>query len=174
MSHRPARNTAILSALAASLAGSPVHAAVTQTAHDFSRYQIIVDRLPFGAMSGTGTEAPQPPFSARFTFVGTAQLDDKQPLMAIIQDKEGSRTYFKAEGETIGDITVVKIEKADKAQVKLVLKQGLEVATLTMETKTSVGAAPPVPSGQPQPMIPGQAPAPPAPGVRRIPFRRGG
>ena len=172
MSQYPARTTATLCALAASLAGSSVHA--TDTAHDFSRYQIIVDRLPFGAMVGADAGAAQPPFSARFTFVGTAQLDDAQPLLAIIVDKEGSRTYFKAEGETIGETTVVKIEKADKGQVKLVLKQGLEVATLSMETKASVGAAPPAPGAQPQPYVPGQSPGPVPPGVRRIPFRRGG
>jgi hypothetical protein len=145
-----------------------------EPAHDFARYQVIVDRLPFGAMSGMGPDVAQPSFSARYTFVGTAKLDEAQPLMAIILDKEGSRTYFKSEGETIGDATVVKIEKADKAQVKLVLKQGLEVATLMMETKASVGAAPPAPGAQPQPTIPGQPPGPPTPGVRRIPFRRGG
>jgi hypothetical protein len=172
MSRRPAKHMAILCALVASLTKLAVGA--TDTSHDFSRYQIIVDRLPFGAMAGTGAEVAQPPFSARFTFVGTAQLDEKQPLLAIIQDKEGNRTHFKAEGETIGDITVVKIEKADKAQVKLVLKQGLEVATLLMETKASVGATPPAAGAQPQPFVPGQPPGPVPPGVRRIPFRRGG
>ena len=159
-------------ALVASLAGSPVRAA--ETPHDFTRYQVIVDRSPFGPMIGTGPDVAQPPFSARFTFVGTAKLDDAQPLLAIILDKEGSRTYFKAEGEAIGDTTVVKIEKVDKGPVKLVLKQGLEVATLLMETKSSVGAAPPGPSAQPQPSVPGQPPGPVPPGVRRIPFRRGG
>jgi hypothetical protein len=168
-----ARNTAIVCALAGSLVGLDVHA--TDTLHDFSRYQIIIDRLPFGAMSGSET-VPQPPFSARFTFIGTIKEDDTKPLLAVIFDKEGSQTHFKAEGEMIGDITVVKIEKADKAPVKLVLKQGLEVATLSLETKTSVGPAPPAPALQPQPAIPGLpvAPVPVQPGVRRIPFRRGG
>jgi hypothetical protein len=170
VSQHPASNTAIVCALAATLFGLTVRGA--ETSHDFSRYQIIVDRSPFGPMSGMGPEVAQPSFSARYTFVGTAKLDDAQPLMAIILDKEGSRTYFKSEGETIGDATIVKIEKADKSSVKLVLKQGLEVATLSMETKASVGAAPPAPVAQP--LIPGQPPAPPGPGVRRIPFRRGG
>ena len=93
--------------------------------------------------------------------------------MAIILDKEGSRTYFKAEGETIGDATIVKIEKMDKGPVKLTLKQGLEVATLTMETKASVGAAPPPPGAQPCSQ-PANGRAATCPGVRRIPFRRGG
>ena len=170
MNQHPARNTAIVCVLAGSLVGSAVHA--TDAPHDFTRYQIIVDRLPFGAVSGTA-DIPQPSFSAHFSFVGLAKEDDTKPLLAIIFDKEGSQTYFKAEGDTIGDTTVVKIEKADKAPVKLVLKQGLEVATLLLETKTSVGAAP---GAQPQPVIPGisPAPVPVQPGVRRIPFRRGG
>jgi hypothetical protein len=174
VSQHPSSNTAIVCALAVSLFGLTVLGA--ETPHDFSRYQVIVDRSPFGPMSGVGPEVAQPPFSARYTFVGTAKLDETQPLMAIILDKEGSRTYFKSEGETIGDATVFKIDKEDKGPVKLVLKQGLEVATLVMETKASVGAAPPAPSAQPQPFIPGQsaAPVPPQPGVRRIPFRRGG
>ncbi len=173
MIQRLLRNTAIVCALA----GGQVYAAVqaTDELHDFSRYQVIIDRLPFGAMS-TADNAPQPPFSARFTFVGTVKEDETKPLLAIIFDKQENLPLFKAEGEMIGDISVVKIEMADKAPTKLTLKQGLEVATLFMETKTSIGAAPPAPAIQPQPAVPGLpvAPVPVQPGVRRIPFRRGG
>ena len=167
------RNTAIICALAGGQGYAALQA--TDPLHDFSRYQVIIDRLPFGAMNAA-ENAPQPPFSARFTFVGMAKEDDAKPLLAFIFDKEHNQTFFKAEGETIDDITVMKIERADKAPAKLTLKQGLEVATLFMETKTSVGPAPPTPSAQPQPTIPGLpvAPVPVQPGVRRIPFRRGG
>jgi hypothetical protein len=173
VNQRMPRNAAIVCALAAILVGSDVHA--TDTLHDFSRYQIIIDRLPFGAMN-TADNAPQPSFSTRFTFVGTVKEDDTKPLLAIVFDKQENQPYFKAEGEMIGDITVMKIERPDKAPAKLVLKQGLEVATIFMETKTSVGPAPPAPAIQPQPAIPGMpaAPVPIQPGVRRIPFRRGG
>ena len=173
MGQRTPTRTSILLALAASLTALAVRA--DETSHDFARYQIVVDRAPFGALIGAADNAPQPSFSANYSFVGTAKLDDTQPLLAIIQEKAGNRTFFKAEGETMGDVTVVKIEKTDKAQVKLVLKQGLEVATLSLETKTSVGAAPPA-AGQPQPVVPGLPPGPASaqPGVRRIPFRRGG
>jgi len=173
VSQHSVRSIAVVCALTATLVGSAMGA--TDTLHDFSRYQVIIDRLPFGAMSG-GADVPQPSFSAHYTFVGLLKEDDTKPLLAVIFDKEGSQTYFKAEGDTMGETTVVKIEKSDKGQVKLVLKQGLEVATLSLETKTGVGAAPPVPGAQPQPGVPGVSPAPVPlqPGVRRIPFRRGG
>ncbi len=172
--------TAFLVLVAA--ASSMLSTGVTQQAadtHTFSRYQIIVDRSPFGPVSA-GADIPQPNFAARFSFIGTAKLDENQPLLAIIQDKEANnRTYFKAAGETIGGATVVRIEKSPAT--KLVLKQGLEVATLTLETKTGVGAAAASaapaagqPTSQPPPQ-PGRAPATGLPaGVRRIPFYRGG
>jgi len=69
---------------------------------------------------------------------------------------------------------VVKIEKDEKAGAKLVLKQGLEVATLVMDGKSAAAApAPGAPSAPGQPASPGQPPIP-GPGVRRVPFRRGG
>lgn len=137
--------------------------------HGFSRYQIILDRSPFSPPAGSA-EVQQPNFAARYSFIGTVKPDETNPLMAVIQDKEAAnRIYFKEEGETIGAVTIVSIGQSPGA--KLVLKQGLETATLTLETKASVGAAappPPIPGAGSQPPVPlGQ------PGVRRIPFRRG-
>ena len=148
-------------------------ACAADATHDSGRYQIIVDRAPFGQMVVGGPDSQQPPFATRFTFVGTAQLDPDKPVMAIIMDKEGNHVHFKAEGDTIGNISVVSIEKADKGTTKLVLKQGLETATLLLEPKTAGGVAPP---GGGQPGQPGQPPTsqPNQPALRRIPFRRGG
>ena len=141
-------------------------------AHDFSRYQIILDRSPFSPPAGS-VDIPQPNFAARFTFIGTAKTNETEPVMAIIQDKEANnRIYFKTEGESIGGVTVVRIGQSPGA--KLLLKQGLETATLTLETKASVGAAPAPPSAPGGAPLPGQPPVPSAqPGARRIPFRRG-
>jgi hypothetical protein len=96
--------------------------------------------------------------------------------MAIIVDKEGNRVYFKAEGDGLpGGANVVKIERPDKGPARLILKQGLETATLVLEAKPG-GApgpgAPAVPAQPGQPIVPGQ-PVPIQPGVRRIPFHRG-
>jgi hypothetical protein len=172
VSSRASRNVALLVALGMSVRGLGA-VRTTDTTHDFARYQIILDRAPFGAMNSSGADAPQPSFAARFTFVGTAKLSNDQPLLAIIADKEGNHIHFKAEGESIGPVTVVKIEKTDKGSAKLVLKQQLEVATLLLESKPAVGGPA---GGFPQPAQPGQPPAPgvPQPGVRRIPFVRGG
>jgi hypothetical protein len=155
--------------------GATAHAA-TDATHDFARYQVILDHAPFGAMAGPSTDTQQPPFSARFTFVGTVKLSDNEPLQAIILDKEGNHVYFKGEGEDVGTAVVVKIEKDDKGGAKLVLKQGLEVATLVMDGKSAgTGPAPGSPAAAAgQPPQPGQPPIPGQPGVRRVPFRRGG
>jgi len=152
---------------------------VTQQAadtHNFSRYQIIVDRSPFGAPAA-GADIPQPNFAARFSFIGMAKLSDSQPLMAIIQDKESNnRIYFKSAGDTIGGVAVVSVEKSPVA--KLVLKQALETATLTLETKGSGGRPlpPSMARGQPMPPPPPSQRNEPnvSPGSRRIPFLRGG
>ena len=150
-------------------------ARATDGTRDFARYQVILDRAPFGAMAGTAVDAQQPSFSTRFTFIGTAKEGDK-PLMAIVMDKEGKNVHFVAAGDKIGPVTVVKIEKVDKAPAKLVLKQDLEVATLLMDSKAAGSGAPPaMEAPSPQPMQPGQPPIPgaPQPGARRIPFARG-
>jgi hypothetical protein len=89
--------------------------------------------------------------------------------MAVLQDKEANnRIYFKTEGETIGAVTVVSISQSPGA--KVVLKQGLETATLSLETKATVGAPGPAPAVNP---MPGQPATSVPTGVRRIPFRRG-
>ena len=97
--------------------------------------------------------------------------------MAIVMDKEGSRVHFVAAGDKIGPVTVVKIETADKAPAKLVLKQDLEIATLLMDSKAAGGPPLRPAAGVPLPQWGqhGQPPTPePAqPGARRIPFARG-
>ena len=172
MRARASRSLGILWALSISASGVAAHA--TDGTHDSARYQIIVERAPFGQMT-TADNTPQPGFSTRFTFVGTEQEGPDQPLRAIIMDKEGgNHVHFKAEGDTIGAISIVKIEKTDKGTTKLVMKQGLETATLVLEPKTPGGGSSPgspATGGQPgQPPTPQPIP----PGARRIPFRRGG
>jgi hypothetical protein len=165
----------MLCAILAMLGG--VAAGAADPTRDFSRYQIILDRAPFGKMDSSADDAPQPPFSTRFTFVGVASEGDDQPLLAVIEEKDTKHVDFKAEGESIGTVKVVKIEKSENGPTKLVLKQDLETATLTLEAKPGIGAAAAPGSPAPgQPAQPGQpqGPVPVQPGARRIPFRRGG
>lgn len=152
-----------------------IHAA--EGTHDFSRYQIILDRAPFGQMSAADAAAQQPPFSTRFTFMGIAKAGDDKPLLAIILDKERNQMRFVSEGDTIGSVSVVKIEKVGRGPAKVVLKQGLELATLVLEPKAGGATPAPGPQAVPgQPPQPGQVPGqvPTQSGGRRLPFRRGG
>lgn len=148
----------------------------TDPTHDFARYKIILDRAPFGAIGGAGP-VEQPGFATRFTFVGTVQMDTEAAPLAYIMENDTKHIDLKAEGETIGTVKIEKIEKSDKGPTKLVLKQGLESATLVLETKGAGGAPPPgAPANPGQPGQPGQPPVQGTgqPGARRIPFRRGG
>jgi len=167
-----ARTLVALGALAVGLSGTIGYA--TEGTHDFSRYKVIIDRAPFGQMSAAEAAAQQPPFSTRFNFMGTVRTSEDEPWMAIVFDKEGNRVLFLKQGDTIGAVSVVKVERPDSGPAKLVLKQGLEQATLTLDIKAG-GPATPAP-GVARPPQPGQ-PLPPMvipPGTRRVPFRRGG
>jgi hypothetical protein len=153
----------------------------TDEAHDPDRYKVIIDRTPFCASAGAAAAA-QPNFATRFAFVGVVSTTEDNRPLAIIQDKEqNNRIYFKAEGETIDTVKVVKIEQSDQSPSKLVLRQGLEEATLAYQARAGGPSPAPVP-GMAQPMPGTVAPATVAPGTfvrtqpatRRIPFRRGG
>ena len=177
MSSGTLRHLAILCAVTAGLGG--VRAGAADATRDFERYRVILDRAPFGQMGASPDNAPQPGFATRFTFVGTASEGPDQPLLAIIQENDTKHVDFKAEGESIGTVNIVKIEKSETGPTKLVLKQDLEVATLMLEAKPGTGGGAAPGSGPPSPGQAGQPGQPPMPmpiqpGIRRIPFRRGG
>ena len=133
----------------------------TDGAHDLGRYEVIIDRAPFCASAGAAAAA-QPNFANRYAFVGVVSTTEDNRPLAIIQDKEqNNRIYFKAEGDTIDTVKVVKI---DQSPAKPVLQQGLEVATLSYQAR---GGGPlPVPApGMAQPMPNIAAPGTAAPGT---------
>ena len=154
----------------------PAESSSTNAAKDFNRYQIIIDRSPFGTVSAAGAAVPVPPFATRFQFVGLVSSNGS-PAQAILFDKEGNRSHFCVEGEVIKSetdstgVTVVKIETEPAA--KVVLRRGLETATLHFEERPSTGV--PQPPRMPSAFMPGGVqggvPQPPS-GTRRIPFRR--
>lgn len=146
---------------------------------DYSRYQIVIDRSPFGAMP-KDAQAPgvQPGFALNFSLFGIVQSNgDSGPVQAILEDKTSHKTYFKMEGETIGDgADAIKVTRiVSNSPESVVLVKGLETGTLTFGKPSSSPA--PVP-GMPAAVAPGPVPAPAMPIVvgqpqRRIPFRRG-
>lgn len=150
-------------------------------AEDFSRYQPIIDRSPFGPVLASGVAEAAPGFAKRYQFVALVNSNSGDGMLqAIIFDREANRSYFRAQGETLD--RAVKVERIDVDPPKLVLKSGLETAQLSFRarptTPVGIGAAglqrlPGNPTGE----MPGQPVQPDQPGqpppIRRIPFRRG-
>ncbi len=139
--------------------------AIAAEVQDFSRYEIIIKREPFGSVQGT--TAPPPPVFQNLALVGQVLLENGE-RQAVIHDRTRNRSYYRAEGESFDEIVVVHIE--DKP-MKVVLKRGLDTGTLTYEERGQAAVVP----GMAQPPSP-QPPQPTGqPGQpRRIPFRRGG
>jgi hypothetical protein len=157
---------------------------------EFSRYQPIIDRSPFGPVVASGVAEVAPGFAQRYQFVALVTSNAGAGLLqAIIFDRDTNRSYFRAQGETLD--RAVRVERIDVDPPKLVLKSGLETAQLSFQARpaTPVAAvAPGMPSrtGAPPTATPyqpgssgppaqiGQPDQPSQPsGVRRIPFRRG-
>ena len=147
--------------------------ALASESQDFSRYQIIVDRSPFGPVTAAGTPETVPNFAQRFQLVGIVTSNGAAAtVQAVLLDKDANpaRSWFKAEGEMIeGGVKVLRIQDALTSKAKVVLQFGLETAALSFPERPVGPVAAPVP-GQPQP-APGTVPARP-PFPSRIPFRR--
>lgn len=144
--------------------------ALANEAPSFERYQVIIDRSPFGGLPGTPTPGVQPNFADNLVFVGVFQ--DENRVLAVIQPKGAPRAEYKAEGETVGDVTVVKIEVAGESS-KLYVQRGLEKATLTYPPRGapgSLGAAPATVVSVP--LQPGASTATGRPAMPTIPRRR--
>jgi hypothetical protein len=171
-------------------AGAMLTHGATSANRDFSRYQPIVDRLPFGGANTPAGGVSQPGFATRFTLVGMVSSNyPAGALQAILLDKSAqNKTYFRAEGETIDGVKIIKIND-ELPNRSVVLQQGLETATLIYEARRTtpprLGAPLPgvlLPPGAPAPNPEEAVPAVPAPSVpetgtgttppRRIPFRR--
>jgi hypothetical protein len=133
---------------------------------DFQRYQVIVDRSPFGfsASQVPAAQDTEPDFVKRYAFVGLVTVLDGQ-LQAIVFDKQNNKIRFTTAGETFDG---VKVERIEQNPSRLVLSQGLRRATLAYEPQTP-GAVAHAPTATAAATPTGERPATPA---RRIPFRR--
>ncbi len=137
----------------------------------FDRYQAIIERSPFGRADAAGSSAVTSNFMARYAFVGVIGSAETGMLAALV-DKQTNQSCFKAPGESMGDITIVRIENILPKR-RLVLRRGLEVGTLIF------GEGAPSSAGMVLQAISTPASKPPEPSTpsvpvprRRIPFIR--
>ncbi|MBM3860186.1 MAG: hypothetical protein FJ395_11105 [Verrucomicrobia bacterium] len=122
-----------------------------QTNEDFTaRYQVILDRIPFGIVPPSKMGQGALGFG-RYAFVGLVSPDgmsDNSNRVAVIHDRLTSHYYFKAEGEQIEDVKVLRVENAPTGR-KLLLQRGGDIMTLTYaQPVTPDGVAPPNPFGR--------------------------
>ena len=97
---------------------------------EFAKYQVIIDRAPFGALSGPGPAAGAPSFTQQFKFVGI--VESNRIVQAIINDTKGNRVYFRSAGETIDNVKIVSV---DVEPPQLTLQRGLETGMLEFEER---------------------------------------
>ena len=141
----------------------------------FERYQPIIERSPFGKADMAGISVVASNFMTRFAFVGLIGTADNG-FQAVILDKQTQQCHFKSPGETLGDITIVRVEDVQPKR-RLVLRQGLETGALIFGEggAVPVATAPP-PAAKPAIPMPGMPAAPtstePPTTRRRVPFIR--
>lgn len=153
---------------------------VTWATEELARYQIIMDRQPFGSVASLNAPAPIPSFSTKYQFVAIVNSNSGMGVIqAVIFDKDQNRSLFRAEGEMLD--ANVKLTKIQLQPPKVTIQSGLESAQLSFADRPNAPmapvanapgqparpAVPTIPSG-----IPNQNPNPATPSVRRIPFRR--
>ncbi len=146
--------------LALSLIGCSVAALADVTPVTFDRYQIIIDRAPFGALpppasAQAAPSGPPPPgFADSLRLAMIVEDDDTGEKRIGFVDKRNNRSYTMTVGDPPQDnITVVSV---DFAKDEAVLQQGTEMALL----KLSSGTAQKIEGGKP---VAGGAPVPPSP-----------
>ena len=103
--------------------------------YDFSRYQIIIDRKPFG-------EPPPPPplptkatpqaesFARNIRLSGLVEKDDGSIQVGFV-DKQSNKSYFLSEGESEDGIELVSASYEDE---EAVLQKGGEMAVIQLQS----------------------------------------
>ena len=121
-----------------------------------ARYQVILDRVPFGLVPPSKLGQAVLGFG-RYAFVGLVSLDESSSnRVAVIHDRLNNRYYFNAEGEQVDDIKVLRIENTPTGR-KLLLQRGSDITTLTYAQEVHQGGVQLNPFGPPPPVvIPGE------------------
>lgn len=126
------RSALILSASVAVVSACAAQAATEQ--FPFERYQVILDRKPFGALPVQETVAPTQPqaesFAKSLRLSTIIEMDDGSIKVGFVDTRSG-KSYMMAAGESLDGIEVVTANWADE---EAVLKQGEEMALIKLAT----------------------------------------
>lgn len=148
---------------------SAVAASANQPDVDFTRYQIIIDRAPFGALPAAKPEGanpnqpPAPSFAESLRLTMIVEEDGTDFKRIGFVDKRDNRSYTMGVGdEPVNGIVVVS---ADFDKEEAVFQQGDEMALM----KLSSGETQKIVNGQP---VSTAAPAPPPQAISYADRRR--
>ncbi len=113
------------------LAGAAMAASAAPTSYPFERYQVILDRAPFGALAAQEVVvAPTQPqaesFAKSLRLSTIIEVDDGSIKVGFVDTRSG-RSYMMGAGESQDGIEVVTANWADG---EAVLKQGSEMALI--------------------------------------------
>jgi hypothetical protein len=117
-----------------------------------ANYQVILDRLPFGLVAaGKGGHGALG--FGRYAFIGLVSPDGASSnRVAVIHDRQTNYYYFKAEGEQIDDVKVMRLENAGTGR-KLLLQRGADIMTLTYAEEVHQGGVQLNPFGPPPAVV---------------------
>jgi hypothetical protein len=132
----------LLAATVCLLASPPVASALTTT--DFSRYEVILQRRPFGKApaDASATVIPPPPvpsgpsFADRIQLCALTQRGDSYSVGIVDNAQKPSRTYFMRMGESEDGIEVLDV---DYASERVLLRKSTEERWVDMNGVTSAG-----------------------------------
>ena len=109
---------------------------VAANTHDFQRYQVILDRKPFGEAPPDPTPTPPPPLKASESFARSLrlcallELDDGSIRVGLV-DNTTKKDFFLSEGEIVEGIELVS---ASYEEEEAVLRKGSEMAVIQLQS----------------------------------------
>ncbi len=133
--------------------------AAVGSVQDFSYYQPIIDRKPFGEVippdpkALAGKQSPEESFVKDFELKSIVE-DSDSSLQVGILDKRNNKTFYLKAGERYHDISLVSV---DYDAEEIVIKKENETATIKMRPLKSVDKDK-RPLGAPQPVLPAGEP----------------
>ncbi|NCC60353.1 MAG: hypothetical protein EOM12_05320 [Verrucomicrobiae bacterium] len=102
----------------------------------FQRYQVIVDRKPFGEAPPEPTPTPPPPLNANESFARSLRLSallemDDGSIRVGLVDNATKKDFFLSEGEIVEGIELVSASYEDE---EAVLRKGTEMAVIKLQS----------------------------------------